>query len=391
MRQRRALDLFVLAVALGVVAILGCRAAERPDLVRPKLPGPKIGSEQAAAAVKPVSRAQAPTGSTFQPLELGPEAPGQTGARGARIRAVVNNEAILEEEVLAAAYQQLIGVKNEKERAEILNTKLNEIIDRELLLQDARARLMKNGGKRMSVMYELEKVGEKEFERNWLYRLMKANNQSDPEQFKATLRENGMPYDLLKRQWVRSFIAMEYCRTKIDPAIQRVGNVEITEYYDKHPEEFKVEESIVWQDIFIAAARHPNRAAAKAFAESLIARLRSGEDFIRLCKEFDNGDSLFRENCEGIGQKKGEILPREVEPVLEILKNGEVGSLVEMDAGFHIVRMKEHVQAGQMPFDEKTQKLIREKLRSQIFQQEMKRMVNDLRSRAIIEIATQIK
>ena len=85
----------------------------------------------------------------------------------------------------------------------------------------------------------------------------------------------------------------------------------------------------------------------------------------------------------GIGAKRGEIKPPEAENVLFQLKDGET-AVVELEKGFHVVRLVKRDYAGQTPFDEKTQKQIKEKLTNEIGQVEMKRIVNKLKREAMI-------
>ncbi len=375
------------AILTSQLALGGCQGAEKakshdfhPDFTTLlKLPG----SETSARAQKK----ETPTRSI---LELGEEESlGEQVTRGARIRATVNGEAILEEEVVAAAIQPLMQARTEEEKAEILNAKLQEIIERELLMQDAIARLSKKSG--MRFFRELEKIADREFDKQWLYKLMQANKVSDVQVFTRMLKDQGIPIELIRRQWVRNFIAMEYLRSRIDPQLNKIGHLEIVEYYDKHPDQFKVEDKVVWQNIFIANARHPSPEAARQFAESLIARIRQGEDFVRLAKQFDNGDSSLRENALGLGNKRGEIQPVEAEEILFQLKEGEVGPLIANETGYHIVRVLKRTYAGLMPFDDKVQRLIGETLKNKAFQLEMRKIVNELKRHAIIEIATDIR
>src|SRR5436305_1517953 len=93
-----------------------------------------------------------------------------------------------------------------------------------------------------------------------------------PPDFVALLN---LPGEQVQRGWVRKFIAMEYRRTRIEPHLSRIGHLQIAAYYQGHPEEFKVDDTVVWQDLFIAAVKHPSRDAARSFAESLIARAQS--------------------------------------------------------------------------------------------------------------------
>lgn len=324
------------------------------------------------------------------PLNFRPEDYGSAETRTARIRAVVNDTAILDEEVLAAAYQQLLGARTEAEKAQILNEKLNEIIDREVVLQDAEARLGNKGGGKF--IKELKAVANAEFQKQWLYKLMNANKYTDEKAFRDFCANNGMSVDLIQRQWERSFIAMEYMRGRIEPTVNKISQKDVSEYYDKHPQEFKVEDSVEWQDLFIANGRFPaGRDAARQFAESLVTRLRSGQDFVALSKQFDHGDSSLRENSLGIGNKRGEIRPPEAEPTVFSLKEGQVSAPIEMESGFHIVKVVKRVEAGNRPFDDKLQRAIRDKLRQQVFTREMKRFVTDLRRKALIQVAEQLK
>ena len=388
----RAQHLFGLAVFLAQLGLTGCQAASPPRPSEVGLTPDFVSLASMAGSPTPgaLTRGQKPERSRTSAglLEL-TDKPGSHENPSARIRAVVNGEAILDEEVVAAAYQSLVmpGL-TEKDKADILNKKLIELIDREVVLQDASARLSKrNNGQ---LLKDLKRYAEKQFEKEWLHKIMRANKYEDVKAFKRFLRANGMPLDMVKRQWERNFLAMEYLRSRVEPQLNRVGHLQILEYYEAHPDEFKVDDSIVWQDIFIAAGKHPTREDARKFADVLLARIRKGEDFVRLAKEFDNGDSSLRDNAEGIGHKRGEITPAEAEPVLLTLKEGQ-SALVEVGSGYHIVKLRERQYAGRRPFDAKVQKQIREKLRGEIFGVEMKQIVNTLKRRAVIEIAHDLK
>jgi hypothetical protein len=381
---------FALSLLLAVpMALAGCQAQQTAPLAGRPVVGVSSSQGSDAAALLRAQKPESTDAAIRQSmLELGPADPGSRDTRASRIRAVVNGEAILDEEVMAAAFQGMVAAQNEKEKEEVFKAKLNEIIDREVILQDAQARL-KNGGERF--LKELKKAANREFDKEWLHKLMRANHFTDAEKFKVFLRQGGMPLDLIRRQWERNFIAMQYLRTRIDPQMNKVGHLQIHDYYLRHADEFHVEDSVTWQDVFITAgAPHPSREAASQFADTLVARIRKGEDFARLAKEYDNGDSHFRENCEGVGHKRGEIRPQHLEEGLFKMKPGEVAR-VEMEHGFHIVKLLGRQRAGKRPFDEKVQKEIKEKLRAEVFQLEMKRIVNDLKRHSIIEIANEVK
>ena len=69
------------------------------------------------------------------------------------------------------------------------------------------------------------------------------------------------------------------------------------------------------------------------------------------------------------------------------MKDGQVGPLIELTNGFHVIKLVHRDHAGQQPFDEKTQTRIREKLRDETSQRELKRLLNELKYKARIEYA----
>ncbi len=311
-----------------------------------------------------------------------------SGEVAARIRATVNGVPIFEEEVLTNAYQVRAALdalpepERTRKRREVYKDILDSIIDRELLIQDAVARLKKAGS---SVMAKLQDAAEKEFDRRWISSMKKGNNLKSDDQLKELLRAQGLSLEMIKRQWTRQFIATEYQRNVVMAKLDKIGHEQIQEYYDSHAEEFKIDDSIEWLDLFVGAAntRFKGREDAGRMAYQLVERLRHGEDFLTLAKQFDDGDSIIRQGA-GIGHKHGEIQPPDCEPALFEMKPGDVG-ILEFPQGFHIFKLVKREFAGKKPCDIEVQKDIRNKLRSSMYEREVKKLVADLRRKAIIE------
>ena len=368
--------------ALGwSLALAGCGSVPK---ARPSAGTPGFALPPLAAAP---ARGQKPEPKVNM-LDIRPEDPGSPESHGARVRAMVNGQAILEEEVQASALQSMAGVRTEADKIKLLNAKLNELIERELVLQDAEAKLdtKRNG----SVLTALRKEATKAFQDQW-HRMMRASGQTDEDEFRKFLRAHGMPPEMMQRQFERNFMAMEYAKGSFETKMIRISHADVLAYYQAHARDYMVEESIDWQDLFVAAAKHPSRDAARKFAESLAARARQGADFAKLVQTFDNGDSSLRPDGAGIGKKPGEISPPEAQPVVLGLKQGEVGGPIEMEGGFHIVRVAKRTKAGRKPFDGEVQRRIRDKLRSTAFEGFLKRFVRELRQKAVIDVAEQIK
>jgi parvulin-like peptidyl-prolyl isomerase len=298
---------------------------------------------------------------------------------GSNIVALVNGEAVLEEEVLLTLSQGIGEGANDSAKRKAA---INQLVEREIVIQDAYTRLSKNPQAK-KFLDKLQEMAGKEFDR--YVRLLKDRNKSlSDQEFKVLLESQGISIDLLRRQSERNFIAMQYMQTRILPNLDRIGHKQIRDYYESHPEEFQIQDSVEWKDIFISYRNSKSHEEAREIAQKVAERAKKGEDFAKLSKEYCHGDGAFR-NAEGIGRKKGEIKPVQVEKYLFELKDGEVGPLVELPTGVHVIMLVKREYAGIKIFDEKVQKQVRDRLRNEAGQYEMKRMLSDMKRQAVIE------
>jgi hypothetical protein len=316
---------------------------------------------------------------------------------GASIRAVVNNHAILNEEVRESCYaalrQTLAEEMSPSERAakqkQILTNTLEMLVERELLLEDAYAKLEKNPeGKKF--LEKMKDEAAKQFKEQ-LRGLKKALHFTTDDELKAWMQDQGISYAGAQRQKERQFIAEEYLRQVVMPPVDRIGHEEIVDYYRQHPEEFQVADSVKWQDFLIDAtdaSRFPSRDAARQAAQWAVNRAKAGDDFAHLAQECNPRDFRFT-NGDGYGQKRGEIRPSEAEPILFAMRESDV-AMVEVPLGYHVLKLVKREHAGLMPLDEKLQTQIRNKLRTDVGVREQKRFLNQLKRKAVIEYSTMV-
>jgi parvulin-like peptidyl-prolyl isomerase len=380
--------------ALSAIAVLGgtfsfgdagCMSSEKiavRDAARPQA--------DAVLSDAPSLLPQVPVASTSTTRSQSPDvmlAASSSNGVAVRIRATVNGIPIMEDELreaLAPHLGELFQVP-ESQRASAL-VKLNEreldrLIERELVLEEAMAKIKDLN--RPSVMDGLKKEASKEADKRVREVKVALKIQND-EELKAALATQGMTIAGLRRQSERSFMMMEYVRNLIYPTVQRISLQQMRDYYQQHPDEFRTEDGVQWQDLFIDASKHAGPAAARAHAEHVLARVRAGEDFAKLAQEFDDGDSKLRGGA-GLGSKHGEILPAQADELVWSLKAGEA-ALLDLGFGFHLVRIVSRDYAGQRPFDVPCQSDIRKKLQGIIAEREYKKIVDDLKRKATITI-----
>jgi hypothetical protein len=300
------------------------------------------------------------------------------------IRAVVNGEPIFDEEVQIAGMMELAAARTQADHDKIVKEALEQLIDREVLLQDATKRLERGGPQGLKMLEKLKEIADQEFEKRWLKPMMKARKIDTQEEFAAAMRQHNLSLEVMRRWWTRNFMSREYLLSVIEQHINRIGHLEIADYYASHSEEFTQPDSVTWKDMFIDATQHASRAAAREFTESLVRRVRQGEDFAKLSWEFDNGTSGRFRKGDGQGHKRGEIFPREAEPVLFRMKEGDI-EIVERGRGFHVIQLVKRQVAGPIPFNNTVQKEILNKLRTSVFTQERERILKELKRKAVID------
>jgi peptidyl-prolyl cis-trans isomerase SurA len=311
-----------------------------------------------------------------------------TGQVAVKLRASVNTIPILDDEVREAMAQyvgellQTPEALRPQKQQQIYERELQRLIERELVLEEAKRRMDAVG--KSDIMAKLQKEAEKEADKQLREIKAKVKAPSDNE-FKAMLQAQGLSESGMRRQFERNFMMIEYVRNIVFPLVERIGLQQVRDYYEQHPDEFKTEDKVTWQDIFIDVSRFATPAAARQYAEQVRGQAAAGVDFAALVQQCDQGDSRLRKGA-GLGQKHGEIVPQQVEPTVWSLKPGETGSLVDLGFGVHIVRVVDRQYAGMKPFDEACQKAIRAKLTGLIADREYKRMVDDLKKKATVTV-----
>ena len=315
------------------------------------------------------------TSGTIQRTSLTPT---NRGTLRVSVRAWVNGRPIFDDEIMQLVGPELNRLsrlpepQRSQQMAEVTNKVLDNIIDAELMYQDAVKRLEKQP----SALNKLKEFVDQEYDKS-LQRMRKAKV---PEEAIRDMEP------VAKRMIERNLVSGEYARSRIRPILEaRVSFDLIRDYYEAHKNEFQTVDKVVWQDIFIpVSANLPTVDAVKRFADNLLAQCRSPQDFNRLMV-YNAGDSKFR-NGEGLGQLRGSIQPPEFEKVLFQMTERDIGLVMPHLQGVHIIRVQKREYAGQLPFNDQTQKTIRRKLEGQLFEKEYQRLVRELRTRYVYRI-----
>ena len=326
--------------------------------------------------------------------------PEPSGTITASVVARVNGQPILAEEVMAAAAPRLAEARSRvtaeqypAAQTEIFADELENIINRELILQDASNRVKGRG------LEQLREAANKDFDKNLRKQREQLGLKTD-EELRLWYQQRGISLEEARRQKERSFVAMEYIRNLIRNEIDAIDREQMLEYFRQNSKEFDRPERVVWQWIWVDIDKFTNEdppeskkfvkdfAAARRYAEMVAGKLkavRTPEEFNALVEQYAHGPSQ-RNQGQGEGQMRGEIRPVELEKMLFGLQPGQVGPVIETPTGLHVVRVVEHTPGGKTSFEEACPE-IKRRLQNKIGLAEYNRTLKELRAKALVESA----
>ncbi len=250
---------------------------------------------------------------------------------------------------------------------EIRKKVLEGLIDREILFQQSR----KEG-----IAVEEAAVND---------RLSTLQGQFPSEaQFEAALKSMGLTLADLKQQ-LRKGMAIKYLVERRFEKGTSVSNEEAKAYYDGNPKDFLRPEQIRARHILIKVdpqASNSEKAAARKKIEEIQAKLKKGEDFGALAKEFSEGPSSSKGGDLGWFERGRMVKP--FEEAAFALKPGEVSNIVETQFGYHLIEVTDKRPATKMAYADVKERL-QQYLKDIKVEKEVRTYVAELKEKAQVE------
>ncbi|QJW99713.1 peptidylprolyl isomerase [Frigoriglobus tundricola] len=313
----------------------------------------------------------------------------KSGIPRVKVIAIVGaNNVITDEEIRESVWQQyeelakLEGRARQERERQLYSAALKKTIERELILDEMYAKLKK--ANKASLIEELKESASQSADRH-IREMKKHLGAKTDDDLNTFFRLRGLTLPVFRRQMEREFMASQYVSSLMKETGRLVGLAEIREFYDRHPDEFKSPDRVRWQHLFVSFAKYATPQAAYNQAEALRQKAAAGEDLGALSKQFDHG-LAGQQGGFGAGEKRGEIAPKDIEPTVWTLKVGQVSGLIQTPTGYHIVKVVERDYESVLPCDAKVQSKIRDKLNESVYDQNKKKMVEDLWRKGVVRI-----
>jgi peptidyl-prolyl cis-trans isomerase SurA len=207
---------------------------------------------------------------------------------------------------------------------------------------------------------------------------VKTGNQFTQEKLIEELKAQGLTYEKfresIKKDMERDQLIDYEVKSK---AIVR--EEQITKYYQDHIKEFKTEEKVYLAGIFLMKNNTDNEEESAALtkkAEWILSRLKNGEDFGVLAKEFSQGPGA--DEGGELGAINTSQINQDLLDIIEKLPEGGISDLINKDDNIQIIKLIKREGGKTTPLEEVKDKIY-EKLYSQEINNRFSSWLKELR------------
>ena len=197
------------------------------------------------------------------------------------VTAIVNGEIITNEEIrtssklaLDTLKEQYSGEELEARARAVLGSRLNQLIEKKLLLHEAKAALTKEEIRKEQVDKDLDRVVKDLIDQA-----------GSILQLKKLLASKGETLEQAKERRREEILIEEVLRRNVLPYVS-VSPREIREFYRQHIEEFSQKKQVKFRQILIKFSEYETKDQARQVAESVLKKLKAGSSFESVAQEY---------------------------------------------------------------------------------------------------------
>ncbi|HZY63388.1 MAG TPA: peptidylprolyl isomerase [Edaphobacter sp.] len=272
------------------------------------------------------------------------------------------------EQELARELQQTNATPAEAEQRQ--KDLLRDMIDQQLLLSK---------GKELGLNADAEVIRR-------LDMIRKQNHLDSMEALEKAVAQQGLSFADFKASIRNNIITQQVVRDEVGRRIQMTDAQEQA-YYNAHKQDFAQPEQVRLSEILIptpADASDAIVAQAKAKADDIEAKIKAGDKFENLAKQYSGGSTASQGG--DLGTYKRGALAKVLEDQTFDLKPGQSTAPIRTRQGFVILKVTEHQDAGTPPLKD-IEPQVQEAIYMQQLQPALRAYLTKLREDAFIDIA----
>lgn len=201
----------------------------------------------------------------------------------------------------------------------------------------------------------------------------------------AQLKTMNLTIDGLHARLAEEATAVQVLRDKVI-----VSDADVKKFFDDNPAQFEEPEMVHGYHILILAVDktgtplpEADNAAKKKTADSLLKRIKNGEDISKLAKDFSD-DPSAKENNGEFTLPRGRM-PLEFASAAFSLQTNQVSDVVTSKLGYHIIKLIEKLPARKLEFAK-----VSPDIRNYLEMQEMQKILPDVSAKLQKEAGVQI-
>src|SRR5208282_4646190 len=212
----------------------------------------------------------------------------------------------------------------------------------------------------------------------------KQNGLASLDDLEKAVEGSGLAWEDYKTTIRNGLLTQEVVRREVGSHIN-IGNDEVKQYYDAHPQEFTRPEQVVLAEIFLSTeGKSPEEIeSVQKKAEDLRNRVTKGDDFNEIAKRYSEGSTA--KDGGDLGTFKQSELAPQLEEVVFKLDKGQITDVIQTKTGFEILKVENHYQAGLQPMD-KVENEIMNRLYMVKMQPQMRDYLGQLREESYVMV-----
>jgi len=212
----------------------------------------------------------------------------------------------------------------------------------------------------------------------------KQNGLASLEDLEKAVEGSGLAWEDYKTTIRNGLLTQEVVRREVGSHIN-IGNDEVKQYYDAHPQEFTRPEQVVLSEIFLSTeGKSPEEIeSVQKKAEDLRNRVMKGDDFNEIAKRYSEGSTA--KDGGDLGTFKQSELAPQLEEVVFKMEKGQITDVIQTKTGFEVLKVENHYQAGLQP-QAKVENEIMNRLYMQKMQPQMRDYLGQLREESYVMV-----
>jgi len=206
------------------------------------------------------------------------------------------------------------------------------------------------------------------------------------DQMNAEIKQAGQSLDKIKANIRASLKQQKWIESQI-AGKDTVTDADAQAFYDKHPDYFKVPDTVRASHILIAlpeGAKPEEVTAKEKKAKELAAQAKKGDDFAKLAKE-NSEDPGSKENGGDLDFFSRDRMVPEFADAAFKMNKGDISDPVKTQFGFHIIKVTDKKDARTVPFAEVKEKII-SYLKDAKHKEAVEALIQGLRAKAEVKI-----